>query len=201
VTPTQIEEYQLGYCSEGQYSGRVIIPSVWEGRTEFFMARDIEGKSRSKYLAPEGGKGGSVFNLSKATACPGPIVVCEGALGAIHVGPNAVATFGKEATAQQARRIAEHTTSVVVLYDQGAEVHSWKLAEKLHRLDVPDVRIATCPGPQPDESSHEEIRKALEKAQRYEKMDHLLFNLGASSEVANTCRDPLSFVPRPRSLL
>ena len=53
ITQREIIRYQIGYCDDGLYQNRVIIPSYdKEGNINYFVARDIFPDSKMKYKNP-----------------------------------------------------------------------------------------------------------------------------------------------------
>jgi hypothetical protein len=84
--------WKMGYCLEGQYSNRIIIPSFdINGGLNYFVARSFSSDPR-KYLNPPCSKD-VIFNelyLEWDT----DLVITEGVFDAIVAGPNAVPLLG-----------------------------------------------------------------------------------------------------------
>ena len=56
ITEQDIERYNLGYCTEGQYQNRIIVPSYDEhGKLNYFVGRDFYA-STLKYKNPQIGR-------------------------------------------------------------------------------------------------------------------------------------------------
>ena len=69
--------WKIGYCSKGQYAGRVIIPSFdMKGNINYFIARSYDGNWK-KYLNPEVPKSEIIFNELYVDFTR-PIVLVEG---------------------------------------------------------------------------------------------------------------------------
>jgi DNA primase len=65
ITDDIIKKYQIGLCIEGEYSGRIIVPSFnKKGELNFFVSRSWNPKSRLKYKNPEAAKDFLIFNES-----------------------------------------------------------------------------------------------------------------------------------------
>ena len=82
VTRQQMLDYDMRYCYDGDYSGRVVVPCYYEGNLVTFVARDIIGYSSRKYLNPTGNKQSDfLFNFNPQIT--DTVVVTEGVFDAI----------------------------------------------------------------------------------------------------------------------
>lgn len=94
ITRDDILRYNIGYCEEGRYRNRIIIPSYdKDGNLNFFAARDFFESSYLKYLLPDWSKDCIGFELF--INWNEPITLVEGPLDAISVRRNAIPLFGK----------------------------------------------------------------------------------------------------------
>ena len=85
--------YGIGYCSEGLYSNRVIIPSYdGNGELNYFVGRSIY-KDGMKYKNPPVSK--DVIGFELFINWDEPLILCEGVFDAIAVKRNAIPLFGK----------------------------------------------------------------------------------------------------------
>lgn len=58
-----IQKFNLGFCDEGEYNGRIIIPSYDKfGDLNYFIGRDYTGNSKIKYLNQTNSKQELIFN-------------------------------------------------------------------------------------------------------------------------------------------
>ncbi len=65
ITQEIIDKYQIGICMEGDYAGRIIVPSFnKKGELNFFVSRSWNPKSKLKYKNPEASKDFLIFNES-----------------------------------------------------------------------------------------------------------------------------------------
>ena len=63
VTDEMIEKYDIGYAEQGEYAGKVIIPSYdIKGELNYFVARSWNPKAKFKYKNPEAPKELLIFN-------------------------------------------------------------------------------------------------------------------------------------------
>jgi DNA primase len=93
ITEQQIQKFNIGFCLEGYYEGRIIIPSYDRDlKLNYFIARSFCGH-RNKYKNPEAEKDKIFFNeylidFSK------DIYLVEGIFDSIFV-PNSIPMLGK----------------------------------------------------------------------------------------------------------
>ena len=92
ITKKEILMWKIGYCTEGRYSGRIIVPSFNNaGNLNYFIARSFVGH-RMKYLNPPISKN-VVFN-ELFVDWDEPIILVEGLFDAIIAGQNAIPILG-----------------------------------------------------------------------------------------------------------
>ena len=93
VDATEIARYGIGYCTEGSYSERIIVPSYdKDGILNYFTARSFTG-SNYKYKNPPVSK--DVIGFEMFVNWNEPIVLCEGPFDAMSIKRNAIPLFGK----------------------------------------------------------------------------------------------------------
>jgi DNA primase len=79
ITDQMIEKYNIGFACEGEYMGRVIVPSYdVEGELNYFVSR-AWFKTKNKYKNPEAPKELIIFN-EKLIDWAKPIYICEGVI-------------------------------------------------------------------------------------------------------------------------
>jgi len=102
IDESTIEEFDIRFCYEGMYSGRIVVPCYYKGSIVTFVARDLFGTSDRKYLNPMGNKQSDfLFNLDSVDG--DVVVLTEGVFDAIkasEVVPS-VASFGKSLSSRQ----------------------------------------------------------------------------------------------------
>ena len=96
ITDEMIEKYKIGFCLDGKYQNRVIIPSYdKDNNLNYFVARSISKYSKKyKYLNPEIDKTSIIFN-EKLIDWEKPVFLVEGAFDHIVV-PNSIPLLGKK---------------------------------------------------------------------------------------------------------
>ena len=123
-------KYQIGYCTTGDYGGRIIIPSYSESNTlNFFIARAYDG-NYYKYKNPEVSKDIVFFeNLINWNA---PIVLCEGVFDAMAIRRNAIPLLGKNmAPALYKKILVSSTSDIYVALDSDARNRALSISEQL----------------------------------------------------------------------
>lgn len=165
IGPKKAHRYGLGWCDEGYFENRMVIP-VWSGgEVAFFVARYMNAKlpkGVKKTLYPKGSRPGHhLFNYDRARACS-TIRIVEGALDAIHLGKTAVATFGTTLSQYQLELLMRTAASeIVIIWDPDAYDKALELADRLS--DLWAVKVVKLPdGKDPDEISRDELRSIEE---------------------------------------
>lgn len=145
VTDEMIEKYNIGFCYEGEYANRIIIPSYNEfDEVDFFVGRSYLTKPFMKYKNPEAEKEAIIFNglLIDWTKT---IYLVEGPFDSIFL-PNSIAMLGKKMSDLLFKTLYEKANDIVIVLDGDA----WNDAEKLyHTLNVGrlmgKVKVAKLP--------------------------------------------------------
>tara|TARA_Y100000593_G_C4242190_1_gene302739 strand:+ start:59 stop:850 length:792 start_codon:yes stop_codon:yes gene_type:complete len=136
ITKAEILRWKMGYCKEGRYGGRIIIPSINnEGDCNYFIARSYVGHSR-RYLNPPCGRD-IIFN-ELVIDWDEPIVLVEGVFDAIVVGDNAVPILGSSLreNSKLFQAIAIHDTPVYVALDGDAEKKAHWIIKSMMKYDL-----------------------------------------------------------------
>lgn len=166
IGPKKAFRYGLGWCDEGYFENRLVVPVTRDGNVEFFVARYMKSKPPKgikKTLYPKGAKPGRhLFNYDRARFCE-TIRIVEGVLDAIHVGRSAVATFGTSLSQYQLEMLMRTAArEIVIMWDRDAIDKARALADRL--ADLWAVRVVELPDARdPDEHSLEDL-KAMERA-------------------------------------
>lgn len=156
---SDVQQYGLFWCDQGRYVNRLIFP-VWEqGQLVYWQARAMwegEGRRFIKSLNPlptPGMSGASevLFNLDVARQYE-RVVLTEGPIDAIHVGPDAVATFGKKISLAQILKLCYAGVKAIdLMWDADAQREMIVAASRLSALF--DVRLVWVPSGDPGEHS------------------------------------------------
>ena len=128
LTDNDFIKYGVGYCTAGEYGGRVIIPSYSEsGSLNFFVARSYDG-NYFKYKNPEASKDIIFFeNLINWNA---PIILCEGVFDAMAIRRNAIPILGKSISNSLYKKIiTSNVKDIYVALDIDARDRALQIAE------------------------------------------------------------------------
>ena len=137
----EILKWKIGYCKEGRYGGRIIIPSFdLDGDLNYYIARSYVGHSR-RYLNPTANRD-IVFNELNID-WDEPIVLVEGVFDAIKAGDNAIpilcSTLRERSRLFQA--IAIHDTPVYMALDKDAEKKAEYIIKSMLQYDLEVYKI------------------------------------------------------------
>ncbi len=130
VSQDDMIKYSIGYCEDGLYSNRIIIPSYDdEGKLNFFIGRDIFD-SKLKYRNSPTPK--DIIGFELFVNWEEPILLVEGALDAITSKVNSIPLFGKTIMNNLKRKILEKKVKTLyVALDNDAVKDSMKIVEEL----------------------------------------------------------------------
>jgi hypothetical protein len=135
-----IIRWKIGYCKEGEYKNRVIIPSFnKEGYCNYFVARSYTGE-RPNYMNPQVSKD-IVFN-ELFVDWKSDLTLVEGAFDAIKAG-NAIPILGStlREDSKLFQEIVKHDTPIYVALDPDAEKKAMYLIRSLMSYDVELYKI------------------------------------------------------------
>ena len=156
-------KYGIGYCTSGDYGGRIIIPSYSQSnQLNFFVARTYDG-NYYKYKNPEASKDIIFFeNLINWNL---PIVLCEGVFDAMTVKRNAIPILGKSLSKTLYSKILmSPLTDIYIALDEDAHTRALQISEqflnqgkKVFLLDIKEK--------DPSEMGFETFTKFAQQAQ------------------------------------
>ena len=127
VTMEMMEKFNIGFCYEGEYKNRIIIPSYdEEGRLNYFTARSWEMKPYLKYKNPEAEKDIIIFN-EFLVDWDKPISLVEGPFDSIFV-DNSIPMLGKKLGEYLFKMLYEKAKKITIILDGDA----WENAQKLY---------------------------------------------------------------------
>ncbi len=95
ITDEMVLKHRIGYCTEGEYAYRIIVPSFdLEGELNYFVGRSWNPNSKSKYKNPEAEKQIIIFN-ENLIDWDKDIYLCEGPFDALFL-DNSIPLLGKK---------------------------------------------------------------------------------------------------------
>jgi DNA primase len=126
ITQADIVKYNIGYCSEGLYFGRIIVPSYDEnGDLNYFVARSYYKEERMKYKNPPVNRDVIVFD--NQINWNEPIILCEGVFDSFSIKRNCIPLLGKFLLSKLKNKIIEKgVKEVTIMLDSDAIADSTK---------------------------------------------------------------------------
>jgi len=172
--------WKMGYCMEGRYANRIIVPSFNEnGDLNYFVARSYSSDPR-KYLNPPASKD-IIFNelyLEWDT----DLVITEGIFDAIVAGPNSVPLLGStlHPNSKLFMKIVQNDTSVFLALDPDADEKEKKIIKLFLNYGLEAYKIDTNGYEDASDMGKEEFLKRKQNAVLVREMDYLLESAIAS---------------------
>jgi len=159
ITPVEIIKYQIGYCEEGVYKNKVIIPSYDEnGMLNYFVGRSFY-EGGLKHKNPDVSK--DVVGFEMMVNWDLPITLCEGVFDAMAIRMNAIPLFGKSPQSVLQRKIIEKgVKKMYIALDSDAFKNALKLAETLMNDGV-EVHIVEMGDSDPSELGFDKIYEKI----------------------------------------
>jgi DNA primase len=138
-----IEKYNIGYCSEGLYKDRIIIPSYDDnGILNYFIARSFNDKIKPKYLNPTVEKQEIIFN-EKLINYDTTIFLVEGVFDHIVI-PNSIPLLGKVLHSKLKIKLLEKANAdIIIVLDGDASKNAKQLVRDLN-FDKLKGRVKIC---------------------------------------------------------
>ena len=129
ITIRDILKYRIGYCTDGLYNGKVVIPSYdANGSLNYFVSRAYYADDVYKHKNPPTSK--DIVGFELHINWDMPIVLVEGAFDAIAIRRNAIPLFGKTISNTLKRRIVEKgVKDIYICLDQDAKKQALEAAE------------------------------------------------------------------------
>ena len=143
ISKRNMQLWKIGYCSEGKYGGRIIIPSFnINGDTNYFVSRSYVGHRR-KYLNPSIGKN-FVFN-ELYIDWDEPVIIVEGIFDAIVAGTNAIPILGSTLRPKSKlfQALAANDTPVYIALDRDAEKKTGHMIKNMLQYNMEVYKIDT----------------------------------------------------------
>lgn len=131
ITDEQIKKFKIGFCYQGEYENRIIIPSFnQENELNYFVGRSYLSKPFIKYKNPDAEKEIIIFN-ENLIDWDKPIYLVEGPFDSIFV-PNSIPMLGKHMSDYLFNILYEKAKEIIILLDGDA----WEDAQKLfHKIN------------------------------------------------------------------
>ena len=155
ITSEDIKRYNLGYCSEGVYQNRIIIPSYDSiGKLNYFVGRDFYA-STLKYKNPPIPKDVIGFDLYVNWSLP--IILVEGVFDAMSIKNNSIPLFGKTILPKLYGKIIENKVKdIFIILDSDAFDDAIQITEKFVNEGI-SVNFVKLDGKDPNDLGYKKM--------------------------------------------
>ena len=164
LTKKDVIYWKIGYCSEGEYAGRIVVPSFDDmGYCNYFVTRTYIGDWR-KYLNPTASKD-IIFN-ELYLDFDSDLVLVEGVFDAIVAGPNSVPLLGStlKESSRLFQKIVQNDTPIYMAFDPDASEKEDKVIKKLLSYGIEVYKIDISPYSDVGEMTKEEFQSRKQTA-------------------------------------
>ena len=173
ITMKDIIKYNIGYCKEGLYGRRVIIPSYnSDGSLNYFVSRSYYPEEKMKYINPPISK--NIICFESQVNWEEPIILCEGVFDAITIKRNAIPLLGKFPSKQLVEKIfMSGVDSIIISLDNDAINEALKAAEYFRKNGI-NVRMMYLKDKDASEMAYEKFYEELKKTKEFSSEELLL---------------------------
>jgi DNA primase len=199
VTGSMCERYYIGYCAEGRYANRIIMPDFEDGELIYWQARTwlptpksiLMKKMFRKVMNPsltEEQVANGVISVDKSQVISnidfvrqqGVGVVCEGKFDAYAIGDFGACTHGKHMSDDQFIKLVSNKDKiqcVYVMYDADAVKNTLSTAKRLS-MYFDDVYMCILPyGEDPSSLGTKKCIESVNNAIKYTAMSEVKLRL------------------------
>jgi DNA primase len=180
ITDDDILKYNIGYCDDGLYSNRIIIPSYdSDGQLNFFVGRDFYN-SKMKYRNSPTSK--DIIGFDLFINWDEPIILCEGVFDAMTFKRNAIPLFGKNIMSTLQKKIIESRVKVIYLaLDNDAIEDTIKISDNFINNGI-DVRMIKFKEKDPSEIGFENLLYLINKTTKTKFSDLMRLKLNGKTK-------------------
>ena len=174
VTQNDIVRWKMGYCSEGEYAKRIIIPSFgMDGHCNYFVARSYDNAWK-KYLVPPISKDVAFNELF--VDWESDLSIVEGVFDALVAGPNSVPLLGStlREDSKLFAKIIENDTPIYMALDPDAEKKAMRLIKSLLQYGVEIYKVNIAPFSDVGEMSKQQYKQRKREAELIDLDNYLL---------------------------
>ena len=180
ITDGDILKYNIGYCDEGLYSNRIIIPSYdSDGTLNFFVGRDFYN-GKMKYRNSHTTK--DIIGFDLFINWDEPIILCEGVFDAMAFKRNAIPLFGKNIMSTLQKKIIESRVKVIYLaLDNDAIEDAIKISDNFINNGI-DVRMIKFKEKDPSEIGFQNLLYLINKTTKTKFSDLIRLKLNGKTK-------------------
>jgi len=164
ITIEDIIKYNIGFCNEGPYKERIIIPSYDEkGIINYFIARSYKDNTTKYKNPPADAK--SIIGWELYINWDAPIILVEGIFDALTIKRNVIPLFGKIIHEKLMQKLVRSTVNkIYIALDPDAIKNALKHAELLMSYNK-EVYLVELDGKDANEIGFENFLKSIENTQ------------------------------------
>ena len=181
VSKQDIVWWKMGYCSNGEYEGRVVIPSFDdEGDLNYFISRSYDKKAYPKYKNPPASKN-IIFN-DLFVDWSSDIVLVEGVFDAVVAGRNSVPLLGSTLSQNSAllQKIVKEDAGVYIALDPDAKKKELEIIKTLLDFDIEVWKVNIGENEDVGSMTKDNFQKSLSNATLITPDNYLLLTLAMS---------------------
>ena len=186
ITQEDIVYWKIGYCPEGAYKNRIIVPSFGaSGMPNYFVARTYSDDWKT-YMNPNVSKNNMIFNHLYLDF-DDDLVITEGIFDAIVAGKNSVPLLGSTLRegSKLFQEIVSNVTPVYMAMDSDAEKKALMLINRLLSYGVEVHKIDIHPFSDVAEMTRDEFLKRKEESTILNLENYLFYKIKNSLETNN----------------
>ena len=163
ITQDDIIKYNIGFCKEGKYEGRVIIPSYDEDKKlNYFIARDYKDATPQKYKNPPV-SAKDVIGFELYINWDAPIILVEGIFDALTIKRNVIPLFGKVIHGKLMEKLVKSSVNrIYIALDADARRDALKQAEMLMSYGK-EIYLVEMEGKDANEIGFEKFLNTIEQ--------------------------------------
>lgn len=180
IKSLEILKYGMGYCREGDYKNRIIIPSFDDnGDLNYFISRTWVPDHPLKYKNPKVSK--NVIGFEMFINWDINVTLCEGVFDAIAIRRNAIPLFGKSLNDKlKLKLISKHPPMINVVLDGDAQTDAICICKELIQCGL-TVRNIKLNNQDPSDIGYKKIHKIMNQSTEFGFIDDIRQKLGSSN--------------------
>ena len=162
INEIDIKKHKIGFCDDGVYQNRIIIPSYDEnGILNYFVGRSFMGDNM-KYKNPNISR--DIIPFDWFIAWSYPIVLCEGMFDAISIRTNAIPMLSKKPSKSLLRKVFEKKVKTIyIALDDDAKKDAYRLSEFFKDFGI-DAKVVNLPKDKdPNDLGFDKITDLIDK--------------------------------------
>jgi len=162
----EIVKYNIGYCKDGLYARRIIVPSYdANGRVNYFVSRSYYEDEKMKYKNPPISK--NVICFENQINWKEPIILCEGVFDAIAIKRNVVPLLGKYPSKQLVEKIFfSGVKDITIALDNDAITDAFKVANWFRKQGI-NVKVMELEDKDASEIGYTKFYEELKKTKEF----------------------------------